>query len=173
MASTEELVCAVRNGDRSAFGELVRLYERAAILSAHSVLRDYGKSQDAAQEGFMIAYTKLNQLTSPAAFGPWLLKIVQRRAVLMQKQRRMQALQSDIQAAILDRSPEWIYRYEDVIEQIAKLPIHERIVVVLRYVNQYPVQRIAEITGRPFETVKKQLSRALQRLRKTFQQVQS
>jgi RNA polymerase sigma-70 factor (ECF subfamily) len=173
MASTEELVCAVRNGDRSAFGELVRLYERAAILSAHSVLRDYGKSQDATQEGFIIAYTKLNQLTNPAAFGPWLLKIVHRRAILMQRQRRMQALESDVVAAIPDRSSDWIHRYDEVIEQIAKLPEHERIVVVLRYVNQFPVQLIAQITGRPFETVKKQLSRALQRLRKTFQQVQS
>jgi DNA-directed RNA polymerase specialized sigma24 family protein len=89
MPTTEELVKAVREGHKSAFGELARLYERAAIINAHSVLRDYAKAQDAAQEGFMIAFTKLNQLSEAAAFGPWLLKIVRRRAALMQREHRI------------------------------------------------------------------------------------
>ena len=173
MQSTEELVEAVRAGNSSAFGQLVRLYERAAIITAHQVLRDYHKAQDAAQEGFWIAYTKLNQLSAAAAFGPWLLKIVHRRACLMQRERRAVALVSDDIAANSEPSNDWIRRYEDVIEQLGHLPEHERIVVVLRHVNGRPVQAIAEITGKPVETIKKQLARGLDRLRKTLKQVPS
>ena len=171
MPTTEELVKAVRVGDKSAFGELVRLYERAAIITAHSVLRDYDMAQDAAQEGFMVAYAKLGQLSSAAAFGPWLLKIVRRRAALMQRERRTKLLRSEIAGASCAPSSDWIHRYEDAIEQIGRLPEHERMVIVLRYVDGHSVQAIADTTGKPVGTIKKQLSRALERLRKTLKQV--
>jgi RNA polymerase sigma-70 factor (ECF subfamily) len=173
MPTTEELVTAVRVGDTSAFGKLVRLYERAAIITAHSVLHDYDKAQDAAQEGFMIAYTKLNQLSVAAAFGPWLLKIVRHRAGHMQRERRTIELRSEIDAAGSAQSSEWIHRYEETMEQIGQLPEHERMVVVLRYVDGHSVQAIADTTGRPVGTITKQLSRALGRLRKLLREVPS
>jgi RNA polymerase sigma-70 factor (ECF subfamily) len=173
MPSTEELVKAVRAGEKTSFGELVRLYERAAIITAHSVLRDHDRAQDAAQEGFVIAYTKLDQLYRAEAFGPWLLKIVRRRASLMQRERREERLGTDIVTANLGRSSNWIHRYEAVVEQLARLPEHERVVVVLRYVDGHSVQEIADSTGKPVGTIKKQLSRALERLRKWLREVPS
>jgi RNA polymerase sigma-70 factor, ECF subfamily len=173
MPTTQELVTAVREGDKSAFGDLVRLYERAAIITAHAVLRDYGKAQDAAQEGFMIAYTKLNQLSEAAAFGPWLLKIVRRRAALMQRERRTVGLRDEIAAAGGAQSSDWIHRYEDTMEQMGRLPEHERMVVVLRYVDGHSIQAIADTTGKPVGTITKQLSRALERLRKSLREVPS
>ena len=172
MPSTEQLVKAVRAGEKPAFGQLVRLYERAAIITAQSVLHDQGRAQDAAQDGFVLAYTKLNQLYRAAAFGPWLLKIVRRRACLMLRERhREEQLRSDIVAANLGRSNDWIHRYEAVIEQLARLPEHERVVMVLRYVDGRSVQEIADTTGKPVGTIKKQLSRAVQRLRKWLKEV--
>jgi RNA polymerase sigma-70 factor (ECF subfamily) len=173
MPSTEELVKAVRAGEKSAFAQLVRLYQRAAIVTAHSMLRDPERAQDAAQEAFVIAYTKLNQLHSPAAFGPWLLKIVRRRASLMQRERREDRLECDIVAADVGQTSEWLHRYEEVIEQLTRLSEHERMAVVLRYVDGHSVQAIAETTGKPVGTIKKQLSRALERLRKWLKEVPS
>jgi RNA polymerase sigma-70 factor (ECF subfamily) len=173
MPTTEELVKAVREGHKSSFGELVRLYERAAIITAHSVLRDYGKAQDASQEGFMIAYTKLNQLSEVAAFGPWLLKIVRRRAALMQRERRTVELREEIVAASGAQSSAWIHRYEETMEQMGRLPEHERVVVVLRHVDGRSVQAIADTTGKPVGTITKQLSRALERLRQSLRKVPS
>ena len=83
MPSTEELVKAAQVGEGSAFAELVRRYERAAIITAHSVLGDFHSSQDAAQEASIIAYQELNQLRDAASFGPWLLQIARRRALRM------------------------------------------------------------------------------------------
>jgi len=171
--STEELVKAVRAGEKSAFARLVQLYQRAAIITAHSVLRDPERAQDAAQDAFVIAYTKLNQLRTPAAFGPWLLKIVRRRALLMQRKRREERLGSDILAADSEQTSDWLQRYEEVVEQLARLPEHERTVVVLRYVNGHSVQEIADTTGKPVGTIKKQLSRALERLRRWLSEVPS
>ena len=173
MPSTEELVKAVRAGEKSAFAQLVQLYQRAAIVTAHSVLRDSEHAQDAAQDAFVIAYTKLNQLRAPAAFGSWLLKIVRRRASLIQRERREERLGSNYLAADSEQSSDWLQRYEEVVEQLARLPEHERTVVVLRYVNGHSVQEIADTIGKPVGTIKKQLSRALERLRRWLSEVPS
>lgn len=54
---------------------------------------------------------------------------------------------------------------EDLLEAVARLPDHERVVVGLRYFDGHAVNDIAAITGRPVGTVTKQLSRAIKRLR--------
>ncbi|HEY2827864.1 MAG TPA: sigma-70 family RNA polymerase sigma factor [Pirellulales bacterium] len=173
MPTTEELVTAVRNGDKAAFSQLVEMYQRAAILTAQAVLGDLDLAQDAAQDGFVIAYTKLNQLYTAAAFGPWLLKIVRRRAGLIRRNSQTKQPSSDITSANITQSSDWIQRYEEVIEQLRRLPEHERMVMVLRYVDGLSIKEIAGTTGRQIETVKKQLSRALARLRKRLTELPS
>ena len=61
---------AAQAGDTSAFAELVRRYERAAIITAHAILSDFHASQDAAQEAFVTGYQKIKQLRDAASFGP-------------------------------------------------------------------------------------------------------
>ena len=92
MRSTAELVKAAQLGENSAFAELVRRYERAAIVTAHSVLEDFHASQDAAQEAFIIAYRELGQLRDAALFGPWLLRIAGRRALRLQRNRNTERI---------------------------------------------------------------------------------
>jgi RNA polymerase sigma-70 factor, ECF subfamily len=173
MPTTEELVKAVRKGDKAAFAQLVGLYQRAAIITAQAVLGDLALAQDAAQDGFVSSYTKLHQLHNAAAFGPWLLKIVRHRAFQMQRKRRTEPLESKVMDPEESRSINWIQRYEEVIEQLSRLPEHERMVMVLRYVDGNSVKAIADTTGLRIGTIKKQLSRALARLRKWLTEVPS
>ncbi len=174
MRSTEELVKATQAGDQSAFAQLVRLYERAGIMTAQSVLGDFHAAQDAAQDGFVTAYRKIGQLRDAASFGPWILKIVRRRAVEMQQKTRAPQMTPDTTAAIAAPSNEWIATVEmEVVDQVARLPQHERLVVVLRYIDGHSVAKIAELTGKPLGTVTKQLSRAIQRLRAWLVEVKS
>jgi len=165
MASTEELLEAVRAGQPAAFAELVCRYERAAIITAHSLVGDFHLAQDAAQEAFVIAYQRLDQLRGAASFGPWLLRIVRRRAVRLGQRRKA----APMSAEGVDRAeavPDWIEPYEEVVHHLARLPEHERIIVVMRHVDGRSIREIAEATGRPVGTITKQLSRAMERLRK-------
>ena len=59
-------------GDRDAFGELVRRYEHAAFGLALSYVRDFAVAEDLAQEAFISAYLNLPQLRDHSRFGPWL-----------------------------------------------------------------------------------------------------
>jgi RNA polymerase sigma-70 factor, ECF subfamily len=173
MPSTADLVQAARRGDKAAFAQLVGLYQRAAIITAQSVLRDFDLAQDAAQDGFVVAYTKLKQLQADAAFGPWLLQIVHRRAQKMLRLTRNNNVPRGTAAEPAHKSNDWTERYQEVIEQVGHLPEHERLVIVLRYVDGHSLQQVCDATGRRMDTIKKQLSRGLARLRKWFTEVPS
>lgn len=173
MPSTKELVTAAQGGEKSAFAQLVRLYERAAIITAHATLRDYHSAQDAAQEAFITAYTKLDQLREPAAFGPWLLQIVRRKASLKQLPARFEPIDSGSMVPLPGECPDWLERFEEVVQHLARLPDHDRAVVVLRYVDGRSVQEIADSIGKPVEAVRKQIYRSVQRLRSWLSKVLS
>ncbi len=153
--------------------ELVRCYERAAVITAHSVLRDFHLAQDAAQEAFVISHQRFGQLRDAASFGPWLLRIVRRRALRLGRGRNAELLVAGGVDRAATKTGDWMEPYEEVVQQIARLPEHERIVVVMRYVDGRSVKEIADTTGRPVGTITKQLSRAIERLRDWLVEVQS
>jgi len=165
MPSTEELVKAAQAGETSAFTELVRRYERAVIITAQAVLGDFHSAQDAAQEAFVIAYQRLKQLRDAASFGPWLLQIARRRALRWQRRRIPETIDCECLEPAASPTCDWTEPYKEVVQHVARLPDHERIVTVMRYLEGRSVKDIAELTGRPIGTVTKQLSRAIQRLR--------
>ena len=60
---------------------------------------------------------------------------------------------------------------DDLLSAVARLPPHERLVVSMCYLDGCPVAEIALALGRPVGTVTKQLSRAIERLRKRLNEV--
>ena len=173
MPSTEELINLAKEKKRTAFAELVRRYERTVTISAWSVVGDFHLAQDVAQDSFVIAYKKLNQLRGAASFGPWLLSIVRRESLRAVKRRDQTAAEISLPTELLSSAedPHKRAAFEDVIPLLAILPNHERTVVVMRYFDGLSVQEIADDLARPLGTVTKQLSRALQRMRNVTNEV--
>lgn len=85
--SLEFLVEAAQAGDRDAFGELVTRFEGMVFATALRRLGDHGEAQELAQEVFVKAMQKLEQLKAPAAFGGWLRSITVRMAINRQVRR--------------------------------------------------------------------------------------
>lgn len=76
MAETPEgnLVEAARAGDNRAFGQLFDLwFDRVHDLSRR-IVRDPGTAGEVAQDAFLAAWTRLDSLEDPDAFGGWLLQ---------------------------------------------------------------------------------------------------
>jgi RNA polymerase sigma-70 factor (ECF subfamily) len=174
MNSTKQLVDAARSGDRAAYGELVRRYERAVIATGWSMLGDFHAAQDLAQDTFVSAYQQLATLRDSALFGTWVLKIAQRKALRLRTQVAANHLSSDFMdgfpAAI---EPETGELREELMRAVGQLPEHERLVVVLRHLDGHSVDMVAKITGRSVGTITKQLSRAVERLRHLTRRVSS
>jgi len=74
--SDSELVTLARNGDKDAFGLLVRRYQQTAERLAVRLVAREDRGQELAQEAMHQAYLSLDRLREPARFKSWLYGIV-------------------------------------------------------------------------------------------------
>ena len=165
-----DLVRATLAGDTRAFGELTRRYQRAACAAAWSALHDRHAAEDAAQEAFLTAFTRLGDLRDPAAFGSWLLRIARQKAGRIAERARTTVPVPDL--AVGPDAADLGDESRRVLAAVMALPDVESQVVILHYFDGHPVPAVAAMLGRPVGTVTKQLSRAYARLRSTLKEDQ-
>lgn len=69
------LVVRTRNGDKSAFGLLVRKYQLRVLRMVMAMIGDLETAKDIVQESFIRAYQNLDRFMVERPFYPWLSKI--------------------------------------------------------------------------------------------------
>src|SRR6478672_4156568 len=74
-----ELVAASREGDRNAFGQIVRRYQGMVSGLIYAACGDLHRSEDLAQETFLSAWKSLSGLREPERLGAWLCQIARHR----------------------------------------------------------------------------------------------
>ena len=82
MNSDAELVKGALAGQKEAFGVLAERYAKAARAVALNVCRDGHVASDICQDSLLKAYRRLATLRKPARFGPWLMQITRRCALV-------------------------------------------------------------------------------------------
>jgi RNA polymerase sigma-70 factor (ECF subfamily) len=83
----DELVTRAAGGEQAACDEL---YQRYASLVRHVVgdnIRDADEREDATQEAFLRAFSKIGMLREGTSFRPWLLQIARRVAIDSRRKR--------------------------------------------------------------------------------------
>jgi RNA polymerase sigma-70 factor (ECF subfamily) len=161
-ASAESILIArVRNGDEEAFGELYRMFAptvHGVVLSR--VPRD--EVQDIVQEVFLAAYKNIQTLRSDAVFGPWIVKIARNRAAEFYRTlKRADELSEDISEAGSRRD-----QAAEVLRAIRSLSEAYSETLMLRLVEGMTAKEIAERTGLKPESVRVNLHRGMELLRK-------
>ncbi len=156
-----QLVAAVRNGDRAAFG---LLYERHArmihgVLVAHV---PYGYVDDLVQDVFLAALRKLGSLREPAAFAGWLLAIARNRANDFHRRARES---DELPEEIPDSSGKEDREARAALEAIRSLPEAYRETLILRFVEGMTGPEIAARTGLTPGSVRVNLHRGMKQLR--------
>jgi RNA polymerase sigma-70 factor (ECF subfamily) len=158
-------------GDQEAFACLVKAYQTAVYNLTYRMLGNAAEAEDAAQEAFLKAYTRLNTYDSDKKFSSWLLAIASHHCIDRLRQRRF--------ALSLDELPPWrwlssSHRPEEVVirsqerdevhQLLDQLPPHYRAAVILRYWHDLSYQEIAEAMEITESAVKSTLYRARQKL---------
>ena len=157
-------------GDRAAFGQLVRAYERPVYNLTYRMLGNPAEAEDAAQETFLRAYSKLATYQPERKFVNWLLSIASHYCI-DRLRRKSRAPQLSLEEPL---PPEWLTsdapRPDEVVnknqegERVRKaldtLPSDYRAAVVLRYWYGLSYQEIAETTGSTESAIKSRLHRA-------------
>lgn len=175
-ANEARLVRLARDGDASAYGELVTTHQAAAFRVAYLLLGSAPDAEDAAQEGFVRAYLALARFRDGEPFRPWLLQVVGNEARNRRRARgRREGLLARAISAVrgIDEpsvvAPERVVlageRRAEVHEALATLDEGERLVVTCRYLLDLSEAETAAALGIPAGTVKSRLHRGLRRLR--------
>ena len=86
--SDSELIGLTLGGQRDAFGELVRRYQNRLFNGLVQILRCEVEAEDAVQEAFILALTKLNTFKGNSQFFTWLYRIGYNVAVTRIRRRK-------------------------------------------------------------------------------------
>lgn len=164
-----DLIKAAQTGDRDALVELLRTIENQVYRTAYYLLGNEQDALDASQEALIRIYTKIHTYEEKAQFRTWVQRIVTN--ICIDKFRRSRPSLSidehelvfhagdNVEAEVMSA-----YASEEIREAIGKLPEHHRTVVVLRYLQDFSYNEIAESLNLPLNTVKSYLFRARQQL---------
>jgi len=172
-----DLVERARRGDQEAYAELVHAYQGIAFRTAFLLTGGAAEAEDAAQEGFVKAWRALGRFRAGAPFKPWLLRIVANEAHNRRRStgRRTQlALRAAAAEPSGDAAPSpeasvlAAERREALLAAVNGLPEDQRSVVALRYFAGLSEEEVATALGIAEGTVKSRTSRALERLRETY-----
>src|SRR4051812_30901335 len=82
------LVADVLAGNRKSFDELIRRYQRQAVAVSYRLLGNSQDSLEVTQDAFLKAFTSLDTLQKPEAFGGWLMRIVSNLSLNYRRSRK-------------------------------------------------------------------------------------
>jgi RNA polymerase sigma-70 factor (ECF subfamily) len=182
-----ELATLAARGQELAFRELLTRYERPVFSLIYRMVRDRTLAEDLAQEAFIRAFNAIGTYKTSYKFSNWILKIANNHTIDHLRKRKLDTVSID--GSPHARSQEEVERSRVVIESRAETPeefvehrelgsqieaaigeLREeyRTVIVLRHVEGYAYDEIAEVMDLPLGTVKTYLHRARGELRKSL-----
>lgn len=174
-----ELVRRAQKAEKAAFEELIRRHQHRVFAVAGGILKKREDVEDIAQQVFVKAYFSLKRFDQRAAFSTWLYKITVNECwdLLRKKKVRPLVYEADLpeeQARQALYSAEQNHDGPDISERLAArqqvdrllegLEERDRLMLILKEVEGFSIEEIAEVLNLNANTVKVRLFRARRRL---------
>src|SRR6266700_607018 len=178
-ADDRELVRRAQREDKEAFEELIRRHQHRVFAVAGGIVRRREDVEDIAQQVFVKAYFSLKRFDQRAAFSTWLYKITVNECwdLLRKKKVRPLVYESDLseeQARQVMMSGEKENPGPDISEKLVArerverllkgLDERDRLMLILKEVEGFSIDEIAEVLDLNGNTVKVRLFRARRRV---------
>jgi RNA polymerase sigma-70 factor, ECF subfamily len=168
-----ELIRLARGGSPAAASTLFDRYWLLAWRSAYGVIGDPALAEDAAQDAVERAFAALGRFDESRPFGPWLKRIAVNLAIDHLRRSRRAVLEDDFatfRAWTLGEGADEGVELLAVAEAVAQLGMAKRMVIVLRYWLDLPLEEIAGMLGLPIGTVSSRLHRAVAELQSALEE---
>jgi RNA polymerase sigma-70 factor, ECF subfamily len=179
VAEPEQLpVPQARAGDPAAWDTLFRRYQLPLYVYVYELVHDEQASLDIVQETFINATRHVGSLREDGKFGSWLFGIAHQKCVQRwRKQGRETAALEELGAAPVelgDDPAELLIRAEqetEVMKLVNQLPVPQRSVLLLHFMEDFTLEDIAAVTGTALGTVKSRLHYAKKALKRLIEDV--
>ncbi len=175
-----ELVRAAQAGNQEAFGELFERYRPSIVALAMRRVRNADEAEELAQDVFIQAMQKIDQLRVPEAFGGWLRRIVHRMAINRMTRTR-NALACDpetLEATCLaEGNPETVAEDREqaaaIRDSIDRLGALDQQTLKAFYLHSKTLVEMSDEFDAPVGTIKRRLHVARKRLAKEMDMTQA
>lgn len=186
--SDQEVVEWALKGHERAYRELVRRYERPVFSLVYRMVRHRERAEDLTQETFVKALNALESYRPDYKFSSWIFKIANNAAIDQLRRKELETLSIDgaPDADSADTARESTLQLRDAGESpldelearelgsaieraIGQLRPEYRSCIILRHVEGYPYEEIAELLELPLGTVKTYIHRARNELKQVLE----
>jgi RNA polymerase sigma-70 factor (ECF subfamily) len=171
----QELVRHIQEGDEMAFGEIVKIYKDKIVNFLWKITGDYQKAVELSQETFMRVYFKANKYKPIAPFSSWVYTIASNLAKTeMKKMRRYAAVslddvQNNLPMETYASNPTDSGLVSNLREALNSLHPRYKIPVILKDIEGFSQEEIAQMLKSPLGTIKARISRGRDYLRKELE----
>ena len=165
-----EIIQQIKTGNQLAFRDLYNLYFEYAMRVATVVMNHRrADANDAVQETFLRVYQNLNRYDASRPFKPWFYKILINECHRILKRDgkiiSIETLGSIKKNEQFSEDKDTFAEYEDLYSAIENLDHHQRIHIILKYLNGFKEQEIAEIMDANINTIKSRVFKGKQKLK--------
>lgn len=180
MDKESQLIKRARNGDISAFEELIAEYEKKIYNYCFRMTNNREDAEDLAQEVFIKVYRGLKSFKGDSQFSTWIYRIAYNTCVDKFRRKKVRVLsmtpanEEEKELDLPDGEPlpeEKVLQAEKkklIQECIESLKPEYKTVIILRDIQDHTYESIADILGIPLGTVKSHISRARAALREAL-----
>lgn len=165
LAVGTDLVTKALAGDQSALDSLLRPMLKPAYKLAYMMLRDREAAEDAVQNAALKSWGKLSKLRPGSDPRPWFLGFVANECRNMRRSRWRTVLRLGSREDIVAPSPTWVSDI-DLQRALARLSHQDRLVVLLHFYLDMPIDEIAIVTRSGSSATRSRLYRAVKRLKR-------
>ncbi|MHB1458301.1 MAG: RNA polymerase sigma factor [Armatimonadota bacterium] len=164
------LIKRVIDGDENLFGELINRYQGLVYGLAYGKVSNFADAQDIAQDVFIKAYRKLDQLEDRGNFAAWLKTITANECKNWLRQKKATIPLEYVEPHASYNSFESIdHRNQtfkaDVLQSVDALSQNNRTVITLFYLSGLSYEEISEALNIPVATVANRMLRARRQLK--------
>lgn len=170
MKDEVQLIERSLSGDSQAFGELVRRYQDRLYSAVVHIVRCRVEAEDVVQEAFVQAFVKLQTFKFNSQFYTWLYRIAVNVSISHRRRRRVELSVEQNRDATGEEPVDVLASPSDPLEQAERkqkleramglLTEEHRAIIVLRHMEEFSYEEIANILEISVGTVRSRLHRA-------------
>ncbi len=160
-----DLLNSAHRGSERAFSDLLHPLVELGYRLACGMLHDAQAAEDAVQEASFTAWRKLGGVKDQSKLRPWFLSIVANECRNARRLKWTSAVNLGLPQLAVHSSEERVLRGVDLRRALSQLGDRDRLVVVLYFYLDLPLEEVAPIIGSSVGAARARLYRSIRRLR--------
>jgi RNA polymerase sigma-70 factor (ECF subfamily) len=173
----EQLIFSFQEGDNTAYDEIVRRYKDRLTNFIFRYVGSYDECEDIVQDTFIKVYVSKHLYKEIAKFSTWIYTIainLAKTKIIKKQKYKIFSLSSNEEeekdfdipddAFLPDTNANAKFQNEYIQKALNSIPENYRKLVILRDIDDFSYEEIADMTGLPMGTVKSRINRGREKL---------